>query len=56
MIDKLSGLEVRKTVNGMRDDLPAPPQYVVPLELDEDGLPVHLDDLLGRAPVDDLED
>ena len=48
MIDKFSGLKIRKTLNGMRaeDNLPAPPQYVVPLELDENGLPVDFDKLV----------
>ncbi len=58
MLDDFSGLEIRRTINGMReeDGLPTPPQHPEPLELDENGLPVHLDDLLGRAPVDDLEE
>ena len=48
MIDKFSELKIRKTLNGMRDEdnLPAPPQHPVPLELDERGLPVDFDKLV----------
>lgn len=52
MIDEHSGLEIRKTLNGMRkeDGLPTPPQTRQVLEMDENGLPVDLKSLLGDAP------
>lgn len=50
MIDKQSGLKIRKTKNGMRpeDNLPAPPQTRGLLELGEDGLPVDIEKLVPR--------
>lgn len=49
MLDDFSGLEIRRTINGMReeDGLPTPPQHPEPLELGEDGLPVDLAKLIG---------
>lgn len=47
MLDDFSGLEIRRTINGMRDDLPTPPQHPEPLKLGEDGLPVDLAKLIG---------
>ena len=51
-IDDFSGQEIRRTDNGMEfteDGLVAAPQQPSPLELDENGLPVDLEQLIAKA-------
>ena len=50
MLDKLHGVKIRKTKNGMRpeDGFPAPPQHRKVIEVDEKGRPVDLEKLIAR--------